>query len=69
MSPSDNPLNRDYEKRLSRMSPFEIKNELISLAREDARTSSATYLNAGRGNPNWICADAREAFLHLGEFA
>ena len=69
MSPSDNPLDRDYEKRLSRMSPFEIKNELISLAQEDARTSSATYLNAGRGNPNWICADAREAFLHLGEFA
>ncbi len=64
-----NPLSREYEKRLSKMSPFEIKNELIRLAQEDTRTSSATYLNAGRGNPNWICADAREAFITLGRFA
>ena len=64
-----NPLSREYEKRLSQMSPFEIKNELIRLAQEDTRTSGATYLNAGRGNPNWICADAREAFITLGRFA
>ena len=64
-----NPLSREYEQKLDRMSPFEIKNELIRLAQEDARTSSATYLNAGRGNPNWIAADAREAFYLLGTFA
>lgn len=69
MDTSNNPLSRDYERRLSQMSPFEIKNELISLAQEDARKSSATYLNAGRGNPNWICSDAREAFLLIGRFA
>lgn len=65
----DNPLSRDYEQKLSQMSPFEIKNELIRLAQEDTRKSCATYLNAGRGNPNWTASDAREAFLLLGYFA
>ena len=69
MDTTNNPLSREYEKKLSQMSPFEIKNELIKLAQDDTRTSSATYLNAGRGNPNWICSDAREAFLILGQFA
>lgn len=64
-----NPLSREYEKRLSQMSPFEIKNELIALAQADSRKSSATYLNAGRGNPNWIAYDAREAFFLLGQYA
>lgn len=63
------PLSREYEERLNQMSPFEIKNQLIELAQEDARKSSATFLNAGRGNPNWISADAREAFFALGAFA
>ena len=69
MDTTNNPLSREYEKKLSQMSPFEIKNELIKLAQDDTRTSSATYLNAGRGNPNWICSDAREAFLIRGQFA
>lgn len=65
---SFNPENRDYEERLSQMSPFEIKNELIQFAKEDARKSTATFLNAGRGNPNWIATVPREAFFLLGEF-
>lgn len=64
-----NPLSRDYEERLNQMSPFEIKNELIKLAQADCRKSCASFLNAGRGNPNWISADAREAFFALGAFA
>lgn len=64
-----NPLSRAYEQKLDTMSPFEIKNELIRLAQADARKSAATYLNAGRGNPNWIASDAREAFYLLGLFA
>ena len=63
-----NPENRDYELRLSKMSPFEIKNELIQMAQADARKSTATFLNAGRGNPNWIATYPREAFFLLGEF-
>lgn len=69
MSTTKNPLSREYEKKLESMSPFEIKNQLIALAQEDARKSSATFLNAGRGNPNWIAYDAREAFFLLGFFA
>ncbi len=68
METPKNSLSREYEKRLEQLSPFEIKNELIAMAEENARTSSATFLNAGRGNPNWIETDAREAFFLLGSF-
>lgn len=65
------PKARTYEmeKDLSKMSPFEIKNKLIELAQEDAAKSTATLLNAGRGNPNWISTYPREAFFLLGRFA
>lgn len=69
METPKNPLSREYQEELEKLSPFEIKNQLIALAQEDARESSATYLNAGRGNPNWIACDAREAFFLLGSFA
>lgn len=61
-------INR-YEKALEGMSPFEIKNTLINMARKEARTSVNTYLNAGRGNPDWIAAVPREAFFLLGSWA
>ena len=64
-----NPENPEYEKELERVSPFEIKNELIELAQADARKSTATFLNAGRGNPNWIASYPREAFFLLGKWA
>ncbi len=69
MNTSDrNPDNKAFEKELEKMSPFEIKNELIKLANEDAQKSTATLLNAGRGNPNWISTYPREAFLLLCQF-
>lgn len=49
------------------LGPFEIKDELIRLAQ--ANPAERTYLNAGRGNPNWIATRAREAFFLLGQFA
>ncbi len=55
--------------RFEELSPFEIKDELIKLAREGAEKSSAIFLNAGRGNPNWTATRAREAFFLLGQFA
>ena len=69
MEIKDNPLSSEYQKKISQMSPFEIKNELIKLAQRKSRRSSASYLNAGRGNPNWIAVDARDAFFLLGQFA
>ncbi|OPG15209.1 aspartate 4-decarboxylase [Ferroacidibacillus organovorans] len=56
-------------KRYEGISPFEFKNELISLAEGKQKKSARAMLNAGRGNPNWIAATAREAFFALGQFA
>lgn len=60
---------KEFEKKLSTMSPFEIKGTLIDMAQKDARQSTNTFLNAGRGNPNWIMTYPRRAFFLLGEFA
>jgi aspartate 4-decarboxylase len=51
------------------LSPFEIKDELIKLAKTTSRTTQSAFLNAGRGNPNWIATRPREAFFLLGQFA
>lgn len=59
---------RDYERQLEVMSPFEIKNELISYARNCSRQSAMVFLNAGRGNPNWVNTMGREAFMMIGQF-
>ena len=56
---------RDYET----MSPFEIKDALIKLARNSEKKLAHAMLNAGRGNPNWIATTPREAFFLLGQFA
>lgn len=61
--------DKEFEKKLETMSPFEIKNRLIAYAQESFRKSSHTFLNAGRGNPNWINTLPREAFFLLGKFA
>jgi aspartate 4-decarboxylase len=56
---------RSYEH----LSPFEIKDELIRLARTTGQATAHVFLNAGRGNPNWIATRAREIFFLLGQFA
>lgn len=60
---------RKEERRLESLSPFELKDNLISLANDHARRSAATMLNAGRGNPNWLATVPREAFALLIQFA
>ena len=56
---------RQYET----LSPFEIKNDLAKVAAKTAKASQVAYLNAGRGNPNWIATEPRSAFFLLGQFA
>src|SRR5207245_10620851 len=51
------------------LSPFEIKDELIALAKKTSKTTQSAFLNAGRGNPNWIATTPREGFFLLGQFA
>lgn len=60
---------RPRQKQLEELSPFELKNQLIALADENRKRSDAIMLNAGRGNPNWVATEAREAFFLLGKFA
>jgi aspartate 4-decarboxylase len=56
-------------KKFESLSPFEIKDELIKLAKETSRRTQSAFLNAGRGNPNWVATTPREGFFLLGQFA
>jgi aspartate 4-decarboxylase len=60
--------SRAEQRALQSLSPFELKDRLIALAAESERASHAQMLNAGRGNPNWLCATPREAFGTLLRF-
>ena len=51
------------------LSPFEIKDELIKLAKKTSRTTQSAFLNAGRGNPNWVATVPRDGYFLLGQFA
>ncbi|MCT8975042.1 aspartate 4-decarboxylase [Clostridium sp. CX1] len=67
----DNPnVQRiEIEKIYGKISPFELKDKLISLAKGQKEKSAHALLDAGRGNPNWIAASPREAFFAFGQFA
>lgn len=54
------------ERRYEGLSPFELKNKLVELAKH---RGERLMLNAGRGNPNWLALAPRAAFFRLGEFA
>jgi len=56
-------------KQYEKLGPFEIKDFLARVASRSAEKSSLSYLNAGRGNPNWVATEPREAFFLLGQFA
>ena len=51
------------------LSPFEIKDFLINHARDASEASAISFINAGRGNPNWVATTPRDAFFLLGQFA
>jgi len=54
------------EKGYEALSPFELKNKLISMAQTHREK---IMLNAGRGNPNWVAIAPREGFFQFGMFA
>lgn len=58
----------NFDKKLEKISPFELKNKLIDLANDSIKKTAHIMLNAGRGNPNWIATLPREAFFTLGQF-
>ncbi len=59
-------MDRIEERRYEGLSPFELKNKLVELAKH---RGERLMLNAGRGNPNWVVLEPRAAFFRLGEFA
>src|SRR5438876_7602322 len=56
-------------RKFETLGPFEIKDELIKLAKKTSQRTQSAFLNAGRGNPNWIATTPREGFFLLGQFA
>ena len=47
----------------SKVSPFELKNTLIKIAKQTVKSdTNKEFLNAGRGNPNFVSTPAREAY-------
>ncbi len=56
------------ERDISSLSPFELKDLFIHAAKKSASENDAVMLNAGRGNPNWIATESREAFFLLGKW-
>lgn len=64
-----NVIRREIERVYGHISPFELKDQLISLASDPRKKSTHTLLDAGRGNPNWTAATPREAFFTFGLFA
>ena len=66
--PKPSSTTRAHQKALLKLSPFELKDELIKLAKVAERDDVARFLDAGRGNPNWICTTPRDAFGTLLRF-
>lgn len=66
--PVKDSVPRARQRELEELSPFELKDTLIKLAGQNVERSAAAMLNAGRGNPNWIATEPREAFFLLGKF-
>jgi aspartate 4-decarboxylase len=67
-TPTAGEPSRARQRQLAHLSPFELKDHLISLADANLKRSTAVMLNAGRGNPNWVATTPREAFFLLGQF-
>jgi len=65
-------MDKEELKKYHEMSPFEIKDFLITLAKENFKKhgkKKEKYLNAGRGNPNFFNTLVREAFNYFSQFA
>ena len=60
---------KEIKMMYGKISPFELKDKLIDIAKYNALNNNTAVLDAGRGNPNWTAATPREAFFTFGQFA
>ncbi|WP_369130587.1 bifunctional aspartate transaminase/aspartate 4-decarboxylase [Desulforhopalus vacuolatus] len=58
--------DRKFEQSLEKLGAFEVSSKMLGLAKNNERHNS--FLNAGRGNPNWINTRARLAFARFISF-
>src|SRR6218665_1552989 len=56
-------MNFSDVEKLSSLSPFELKDALIKVAKQSDRL----MLNAGRGNPNFLATTPRHGFFQFGQ--
>src|SRR5947207_15512015 len=56
-------------KEFDKSGTFEVNGLFQKVASKTALENSLSYLNGGRGNPNWVATEPREAFFLLGQFA
>ncbi|MDO5292907.1 MAG: aspartate 4-decarboxylase [bacterium] len=66
---TDESQLEEFIEQAKNLSPFELKDALIRMAKATEKLGVYTFLNAGRGNPNWTASTPREAFFTLGQFA
>ena len=59
-------MNKSDEQNLEKLGAFEISKKMVELAKQN--TDHHQYMNAGRGNPNWVNKKARLAFARILEF-
>lgn len=59
-------ITKELEKKLEGLGAFEISSRMLKLAKKNEKHK--TFLNAGRGNPNWINTQGRLALSRLIEF-
>lgn len=59
-------MDPSEERRYEGLSPFELKDRLVALAKH---RGERLWLNAGRGNPNWVALEPRAALARLLDFA
>lgn len=69
MTKSPKEQLNEFIEQYEGLSPFELKDALIQIAKATEKKGVYTFLNAGRGNPNWTASSPREAFFTLGQFA
>jgi len=65
-------MDKEELKQYHELSPFEIKDTLLKLARENFQKHGKKddkFLNAGRGNPNFFNTTVRDAFSYFTLFA
>jgi aspartate 4-decarboxylase len=56
----------EHFRKFVSLSPFELKDDLVKIAKNPESTH--VFLDAGRGNPNWIATTPREAYFLFGRF-